>query len=83
MKEKKKNKKDIDKILLIALGILFICVIILIPFIFFAEVKKFLPIIAFIVIPLLLAAVIVLLSRNCLVEYNKKKKNIIKKITMK
>ena len=83
MEEKKKNKKDLDKILLITLFALFACVIILIPFIFYAEVKKLLPIVAFIVIPLLLAAIIVLLSRNCLVEYNKKRKNIIKKIAAK
>lgn len=81
MKEKK--KKDVNKILLIVLFVLLGLEVLFIPLLVLAEVKKILPIIAFLVIPTLLAIGIVFLSRNCFNSYEKKKEKIKEKIGAK
>lgn len=81
MKEKaKKEKKDLEKKILTVLLVLLILVIILIPFLYFAEVKKALPILFFIVIPVIAGGLIVYLSRNCVKDYKNKKKQILLKL---
>lgn len=74
MKEKK--KKDVNKILLVVLFVLLGLEVLFIPLLVLAEVKKILPIIAFLVIPTLLAIGIVFLSRNCFNSYENKKEKI-------
>ncbi len=76
-------KNKVDKILLIVLAVLGILTLVLIPLLIIAEVKTMLPIIFFIVIPVILAFIIVLLSRNCIVNYDKKKNKIIEKMNTK
>lgn len=76
----KKEKKDLKKMLLIILAILIALVIVLIPLLIYSEVKQVLPIVFFLVIPVIFGIVILLLSRNCLNDYNKKRERIIKMI---
>ena len=76
----KKVKKNKDKTMLITLLVLLILVIILIPFLYLAEIKKIIPIVLFIAVPILLG---ILLSRTCTVDYKNKKKQILQKIVKK
>lgn len=80
-KEKKvKTKKNINKILLKVLLILIIVEVIFIPLYYYAEVKKFLGIMLFVLIPLILGTLVVLLSRNCYFSYENKKAKIEEKL---
>ncbi len=79
-KKKVKSKKDWNKILLTAMLILLLLEIILIPCLVYAEVKRILPIVAFLIIPTLFGIVILLLSRNCTTDFEKKKSRLSKKI---
>lgn len=73
-----KNKKNWNKILLITLLILLALEVVLIPCLVYAEVKRVLPIIAFLILPTLFGIVILYLSRNCTVDYQKKKERLSK-----
>lgn len=77
---KKKEKKDLSKILLIVLTVLLVVNVIFIPLYILAEVRGKMGIIMFIVFPLLLLAGVVFLSRNCLKSYYTKKKVIEEKL---
>lgn len=82
-KEKKvveKKKKDWNKIWLIILLVLLALEVVLIPLLIYAEVKRALPIVAFLAIPTLFGIVILLLSRNCAVDFEKKKNRLAKKM---
>jgi len=72
VKNKKVLTKDWNKIWLITLLILLGLEVVLIPCLVYAEVKRVLPIIAFLVLPTLFGIVILYLSRNCTVDYEKK-----------
>lgn len=76
MKNKKVSTKDWNKIWLIILLILLALEVVLIPCLVYAEVKRILPIIVFLVLPTLCGIVILLLSRNCTVDYQKKKERL-------
>ena len=78
-KQKNKVKKDWNKILLISMIVLLVLEVVLIPCLVYAEVKKVLPIIAFLVIPTVFGIVILLLSRNCAIDFEKKKERLSKK----
>lgn len=78
-KNVQKNKKDWNKILLIILLVLLCLEVVLIPCLIYAEVKKFLPILAFLILPTICGIVVLLLSRNCTVDYQKKKERLSKK----
>ena len=81
-KEKKqvqKKRKDWNKIWLIIILVLLLLEIVLIPCLVYAEVKRILPIVAFLIVPTLFGIVILLLSRNCAVDYEKKKERLSKK----
>lgn len=75
-----KKKKDWNKIWLICLLVLLALEVVLIPLLIYAEVKRVLPIIAFLIVPTLFGIVILLLSRNCTVDFEKKKNRLSKKI---
>ena len=77
--QKNKKKKDWNKIFLIILLALLILEI-LIPCLVYAEVKKVLPIVFFLIIPTVFAIIILLLSRNCSIDFEKKRKKVIQKI---
>lgn len=77
---KKKEKKELSKILLMILVGLLILDVILIPLYILAEVKGKMGIILFIVFPLILLGIVVYLSRNCLKSYNTKKKIVEEKL---
>ena len=78
-KNVQKNKKDWNKILLIILFVLLCLEVVLIPCLIYAEVKKFLPILAFLILPTICGIIVLLLSRNCTVDYQKKKERLSKK----
>lgn len=78
--KKEKDSKKINKILLITLLAFLILDVILIPFLILAEVKRLIPIIFFIVLPVISLGVILLLSRSCGNSYEKKKAIIMEKI---
>ena len=78
-KNVQKNKKDWNKILLIILLVLLCFEVVLIPCLIYAEVKKFLPILAFLILPTICGIIVLLLSRNCTVDYQKKKERLSKK----
>lgn len=73
---KTKQKKNWNKIWIITLLVLLALEITLIPCLIFAEVKKLLPVIFFLILPTLFGILVLLLSRTCVVDYNNKKKNI-------
>lgn len=75
---KENTKKDWNKILLITLLILLALEIILIPCLIYAEVKKVLPIIFFLILPTLCGIVILFLSRNCTYDYQTKQMRLSK-----
>ena len=81
IENKKEKKKDVDKTFIIVLTVLLGITVVFIPLFYIAEVKKILPILFFVLIPLLFGGLILLLSRNCLVEYKNKKNSIISKIS--
>lgn len=68
-----KTKMNWNKIWIVTLLILLALEVILIPCLIFAEVKRLLPVIFFLILPTLFGIVVLLLSRNCVVDYNKKK----------
>ena len=72
----KKEKKDWNKILLVILLVLLALEVVLIPLLVYSEVKRLLQIVAFLIIPTLFGIVILLLSRNCTIEYAKKKERL-------
>ena len=78
-KNVQKNKKDWNKILLIILLVLLCLEVVLIPCLIYAEVKKFLPILAFLILPTICGIIVLLLSRNCTVDYQKNKDRLSKK----
>ena len=81
-KEKKeviKKKKDWNKILLITMLVLLALEVVLIPCLVYAEVKRVLPIVAFLIFPTVFGIVILYLSRNCTVDFEKKKERLAKK----
>jgi membrane protein YdbS with pleckstrin-like domain len=80
MKKAVKKKKDWNKIFLITLLILLLLEIVLIPCLVYAEVKRILPIVAFLIVPTLFGIIILLLSRNCSVDYENKKNRLSKRI---
>lgn len=80
MKSKNKKKKDWNKNLFISMLILLALEVILIPLLVYAEVKKILPIIAFLVIPTVFGIIILYLSRTCTVDYEKKRARLSQKI---
>ena len=78
-----KKKKDFKIIMLKVLMVLFIADVIFIPLSIFAEIRPLVGISVFILIPLLLAILVVLLSKNCVKSYNLKKKAIEEKLKNK
>lgn len=76
VKNKKVSTKDWNKIWLITLLILLALEVVLIPCLVYAEVKRLLPILAFLVLPTVFGIVILFLSRNCTVDYEKKKEKL-------
>ena len=79
-RKKSKDNSKISKILLMVLLAFLIIEVILIPFLVLAEVKRMLPIVFFIILPTISLIVILLLSRNCLLSYDKKKSMVMAKI---
>lgn len=75
--KKVKTKKDWNKILLISLLVLLLIEVVLIPCLVYAEVKKVLGIIMFLVLPTLGAIIVLLLSRVCIVDFQKKKTRLL------
>ncbi len=73
----KKIKKDRSKKVLIALFILVILEVIMIPLLVYSRIVKIFPVIAFLIIPTLLAIFILLLCRNAIKDFNNKKEKII------
>ena len=86
-KEKKekviKDRSALLKKFLIVLFVLLIIEVVLIPLLYLAEVKKALPIVFFVLIPTAFGVLILLLSRSCFVDYNKKKSKVIEKLSNK
>ena len=78
--ENKKVKKDFKVILLKILFTLLVCDVIFIPLCIYAEIRPMVGISVFILFPLLLAILVILLSRSCVVSYNRKKKVIEEKL---
>lgn len=78
IKKKNKSTKDWNKIWLITLLVLLLIEICLIPCLVYAEVKTVLPIIAFLVLPTVFGIFVLYLSRNCTVDYQKKRERLIK-----
>lgn len=76
MKKVKESKRDWNKILLIALLVLLLFEVVLIPCLIYAEVKRALSIIAFLLIPTLFGIAIILLSRNCIMDFQRKKNKL-------
>ena len=77
-----KNNRDWNKILLITLLVLLIIGVVLIPLLVYSEIKTLLPIIAFLVLPILFGVAILLLSRNCFVDHMKKKEKVMNKVNI-
>lgn len=65
--------KKIDKRLLVALMILVILEFIFIPILILSGIKKILPIVAFILIPVILSGLIFMFSRSSMIDTEKKK----------
>ena len=78
--KKVKAKKDIRKPLLKVLTILLIVDIIFIPLFIFAEVRPMVGISVFILFPLIMAILVVILSRSSYKSYENKKKMIEEKL---
>lgn len=72
----KSKKRDWNKIILIILLILLALEVVLIPLLVYSEIKTVLPIIFFLIFPTLCGLVILYLSRNCAVDYEKKKAKV-------
>ena len=77
--KKNKGKKNWNQILLISMVVLLLLEVVLIPCLIYAEVKKLLPIVAFLAIPTIFGIMILYLSRNCTVDFEKKKERLLKK----
>lgn len=74
--KKVKSNKDWNKIWLITLLVLLLLELVLIPCLIYAEIKTVLTIVAFLVLPTLFGIVILLLSRNCITDFGKKKQRL-------
>ncbi len=79
-KSKKVVKRNWNQILLITLLILLALEIILIPCLVYAEVKRLLPIVFFLILPTLFGIVVLLLSRNCTSDFERKKERLLEKM---
>lgn len=73
-------KKDKSQIILKVLIVLLVLEVLFIPLLVIAEIKKVLPIVFFLIIPTLFSIFIVLLSKNCMNSYLRKKKKILEKL---
>jgi hypothetical protein len=73
-------KKDFKVIMLKILVGLLIADIIFIPLCIYAEIKPMVGLSIFVLFPLVLAIIVVLLSRSCVKSYNGKKKAIEEKL---
>ena len=80
LKKLKKVKKDYTKIFLITLYVLLGIDVVMIPLYILAEVKPFVGIFMFIIIPLTFACLVVLLAKNCTDSYNRKKRIVEEKL---
>ena len=78
MKEKK--KKTASEKLIIVLFVLLGLELVFIPLLVLAEIRRIIPVVAFLIIPTLLALGIVFLSRNCFNSYERKKEKIKEKL---
>lgn len=78
-KNKRMIKRDWNKMLLITLLILLLLEIVLIPCLIYAEVKRVLPIIMFLILPTICGIALLLLSKNCATAFQNKKTNLTKK----
>ncbi len=79
-KSNKVVKRNWNQILLITLFILLALEIILIPCLVYAEVKRLLPIVFFLILPTLFGIVVLFLSRNCTSDFERKKERLLKKM---
>lgn len=77
--KKVKSNRDWNKIFLITLLVLLALEVVLIPCLVYSEVKTLLPIIAFLILPTLFGIVILLLSRNCINDFERKKVKVLNK----
>lgn len=73
-------KRNWNQILLITLLILLALEIVLIPCLVYAEVKRLLPIVFFLILPTLFGIVVLLLSRNCTSDFERKKERLLEKM---
>ena len=73
-------KRNWNQILLITLLILLALEIILIPCLVYAEVKRLLPIVFFLILPTLFGIVVLLLGRSCTSDFEKKKERLLEKM---
>lgn len=78
--QKNGQKRDWNKILLITLLLLLALEIILIPCLVYAEVKRLLPVVFFLILPTLFGIVVLLLSRNCSTDFERKKERLLKRM---
>lgn len=78
--QKNSKKRDINKTFLMILLALLALEIILIPCLVYAEVKRLLPIVFFLILPTLFGIVVLLLSRNCTMEFERKKERLQQKM---
>lgn len=72
-----KKKRNWNNIIMLCLLVLLLLEFILIPFLIYAEVKRILPIVAFLILPTVFGIVILCLSRMCTIDYKKRKENMI------
>lgn len=79
-KSKKVVKRNWNQILLITLLILLALEVVLIPCLVYAEVKRLLPIVFFLILPTLFGIVVLLLSRNCTSDFERKKERLLEKM---
>lgn len=76
----KKSKKDWDKIWLIVLLVVILLEISIIPCLVYSEVKRLLPVVFFLILPVACGIIVLLLSRNCTIDFQNKKRRLSKKI---
>lgn len=75
-----KKKKNFKRVLLKVLIGLFVAYIIFIPLCIYAEIKPKVGLTVFILFPLVLAILVVLLSKTCVYSYDAKKRAIEEKL---
>ena len=74
------RKKDKTQTLVIILLVLLALEIVLIPCLVYAEVRRLLPVIAFLILPTVFGIVVILLIHNCTNDYEHKKERLKKKL---